>query len=386
MFSVFLDEGMTPIEQVQFSPGNKDVFLRLLKIDDDGLTTAAAGQIDILRQVAHSLKSLASRQLDDLGVPQFREICEFVVSNNYDLYIRTTPKSIQAIGVLSPRNLQPFIDVTMAVAAFELTLLPRLWQKKYGIEFLPWPGAAELYDTHVEKGPLITIHFALHSGDLPSKQNLHRNSETGDVNEPDPESRVIFKIAQQIEQLFSEGAYCWSANNSFGNEKETLTGVRMPALSAGLDNFRRFDAVVSLLVINPQPWVKNAITQIFEIEDEELYELWRFGYTYQTIGRCSIRDRTSSRPIDIIVVSEHCAKQLAALFTGSKIAGQCTDLPRLFRAGKSGRPSKSNIRFTRADNTAYSKYRKRTIAGGKEPLNKELWFKEIRKQRVNHKG
>ena len=156
----------------------------------------------------------------------------------------------------------------------------------------------------------------------------------------------------------------------------------MPAMSAGLDIFKRYDAVVSLNVVNPQPWVKNAIKNIFELDDDVIYELWRFGFTYQTIGRCSIRVRESDRAILVVVVSEQCAKKVSQLFKGSKIAGQCTDLPRFSKSSKAGRPLATDVRYTPADNSAFSKYKKRAVANDEIPLEKGDWFEKIRKGNI----
>ena len=114
-------------------------------------------------------------------LPDFRTICSWVVSDNYDAFVIVTANAIQALGVLSPQRLSAFRNVTMIVAVFETTLLPRLRENLHGVRFEPWPHAQGLFDTHAVKGPSITIHYMLHPDDLPSKQNLNRNAETGKV-------------------------------------------------------------------------------------------------------------------------------------------------------------------------------------------------------------
>ena len=296
-FEVFIDEGMTPIEQIQFAPSDKQPFLERFLIGKRGLTTAASGQREILEIVARDPRGMNARGLGELAVPEFREICRWVVSENYDAFVFEGGREIEAIGVLAPRKLQRFRNVTMIVAAFDLTLLPRLWESLYGVRFEAWPHAKGLFDTHTEKGPYITLHYLLHPDDLPSKQNLHRNAETGEPDERDPRLRVVYALAKQVNAMFPDGSFCWAANNPFMNEDEVLEGRRMPTMSAGLDEFRRFDNVVSLVAINPKPWVQRAIKEVFALEGDEVFELWRFGPTYQTIGRCSLRDRCSLAPV-----------------------------------------------------------------------------------------
>ena len=191
MFDVFIDEGMTPIEQAQFSPSNMQVFLQRLAIGRDGLAQAAPGQTEILEMVAHNPEALNSRQLGELNVPAFQDICSWVVSTNYDAFVLPTDKAIQALGVLSPQKLSTFRNVIMIVAVFEATLLPRLWEGLHGIRFAPWPHTQGIFDTHRVKGPSILIHYMLHPDDFPSKRNLNRNSESYESNEVAASNRVI---------------------------------------------------------------------------------------------------------------------------------------------------------------------------------------------------
>lgn len=160
----------------------------------------------------------------------------------------------------------------------------------------------------------------------------------------------------------------------------------MPTVSAGLNEYRYFDNVVSLVCINPAPWVKNRVQELFALEDDDLYELWRFSHTYQTVGRCSLRLRERERPITVVVTSKKCAIQLADLFFGAKIEGQITNLPRYSGLSPTESAASHGVAYTKADNTAYSKYRKRQTTKGLEPLSKESWFESLRLPMLQAKG
>ncbi|MEP0941255.1 MAG: hypothetical protein ABJH63_18835 [Rhizobiaceae bacterium] len=378
-FKVFIDEGLPPIRSVEFSPGDHDQFLKYFSQDARGFITAAKGCKGLIEDVVLRPGRLHENNLDDLDNPKFRTICEMVHSGNYDVYLKTERK-IQVVGLLSPMPMMAFASVTLVVAIFEQTLLPIFWLQKYGVEFAPFDLGVELYDTHEAKGPSISIHHVLHERDNASKDVLQSNFETGERRETDARKQVIYAAAQQINRHFPNGAFCWAANNDFKNPGNVLEGDRMPAQSAGLDRYRRQDTVVSLVCINPQPWVKTALLEIFELDDDTLYELWRLSPTYQTVGRCSLRDRNSEREVQLVVISRRCAQQLSELFAGSRIVGQITNLPSFRDLRRRNKREQQNKRvFTPADNTAYSKYKRRCLRKNEEPLAKEFWYEQKRK-------
>ncbi|MFC0159515.1 hypothetical protein ACFFKB_16330 [Mameliella alba] len=386
-FEVFVDEGLPAIRQESFSPGNKGDFLKYLTRDEEGFASPAPGKKEILEWVARSQAKLKGQNLEHLAVTAFKNICELVVSGNYDVVVTETDKSIEALGLLSPEPLKDFKAVTLIVAIFERTLLPILWEKRHGIEFEEFPKQEGLFDAHVVKGPFMTIWHVLHEGDLPSLRNLQRNYETGEANEQDEGQQVITKAAQFIEAHFKGREYCWAANDNFKNEQGILTGIEMPVQSEGMDGYKQCDGVASLDCINPQPWVKNRLKALLELEDDHLYELWRFSNTYQTVGRCSLRVRDKNQPIDVVVVSSSCAKLLSELFVGSQVAGQLGDLPRLSGlTPKEKAQAKHGNAYTPADHSAYSKYKNRLENKGLPVLDKEDWFEQIRKQNKKKHG
>ena len=383
-FRVFVDEGLPVIETVQFSPGELGDYLRYFAQDEDGfITPESNASREILEWAAFTPQRLAARRLDHLDQPAFKKISDLVVSGNYDVFLRRTDRSMEVVGILSPEPLRAFRSVTLIVAIFEQTLLPSLWRQRHGIEFEPFELGVELYDAHAHKGPLMDIWHVLAPGDNASQQNLQRDFETGEPNEREPTRQVIFSASQEINTHFGDGVFCWTANNDFCNPGNVLEGVRMPASCAGLDGFRRHTRVASLLCINPQPWVRDVMLELFNFEDEELFELWRFTHTYQVIGRCAVRTRESEERIQVVVISQRCAEQLQALFRGATIEGQLTNFRRYSIERRDPQVQEEfGVHYTKADNSAYSKYRKRVTERGEVPLEKIAWFRELRFQRI----
>ncbi|MEP1670295.1 MAG: hypothetical protein ABJL63_11730 [Rhizobiaceae bacterium] len=382
--SVFVDEGMQPLQSVEFRPQNQGDFLQYFDQDDKGFISPKKGCEALIEDVAFRPKKLGERQLGHLKIEEFVEICSLVASGNYDVFLMRSDKAIMAVAILSPQQMFEFRSVTLMVAIFEQTLLPVFWQQRYGIDFEAFDIGVELYDTHLMKGPDISISYLLHDTDNASKHNLYSNYETGSPNERDWHKQVICLAARAVANACENIAYCWAANNNFDDPEDILNVNRMPVRSAGMDVFKNFDTVVSLVCINPTPWVKTAIQQIFEVEDEKLYDLWRLSHTYQTIGRCSLRLRKSDRKIHLIVISRRCAEQLSNIFVGSVISGQLSPTPSLTKLRQQNRQGKRT--YSGAENKAYSVYKKRAKAGGKLALDKERWYEEIRAINVANEG
>ncbi len=377
LFKVFIDEGMHVIKTEQLHTSKIDEFRKHFEVAQDGLMTPAHGAKEVLDWIAFKSNKLATADLQHFQIPAFEQICRLVVTEIYDAYLDTTSKSFRVVGVLSPETMKSFKSVTMIVAVFDATLLPILWKQKHGIEFAEFPLEQELFDSHKEKGPQISIWHVLHPDDVPSVKTLRRNWKDGQTNENDPKKRVIQRIGQIVDAAFPNGAYCWSANNFFKNEDNVMQGTKMPPVCAGLNQFRHHQTVVSLLCMNPQPWVPKVLVKLFDLARTDLYELWRFSHTYQVIGRCRLRVRNDNLPITIVVLSKQCADKLRELFIGSDDLGQLGDLPK-YSSSSPIEETVNKIAYSRRDDSAYSKHKKRANDSGTQPLDKEVWYNTMR--------
>lgn len=376
-YNVFLDEGIDAVDQVKINTENQHFYLDLLSFNDDGTISIAKGKNEIIKTVAKSSKALGEIGRDELAAPKFIQLATILASGIYDVYGTKTNKSIQVVGFLNPSTFMPFDSVTIVMAIFEQSLLSLFWQKKYGIKFQKFNTNHELYDTHMMKGHLIKISHILHPNDKASKYNLERDWETGKPNAREMNNRrVIDQAAIQIGNKFNEIPYCWAANSSFENVGQKLEeNNKMPAKCAGLNNYKHFDTVVSMVCINPEPWLKTMITNHIDIVDEELYELWKLAYTYQAIGRCSLRNRNSNNEIHIVVISLNCAKQIQHLFKDSKIEGQITNLPsyeaNVKRRGKAKNPNN----YQNKDYVAWHRFQKKNP---KSKMTMKGWYEKYR--------
>lgn len=383
-YHVFLDEGIDPVDSVSFSPGNQGLFLEPIDVGEDSSFSIADGGRELLEAVAKRPGRLAAMGREELDTANYRKLAKFLVSDIFDVYGTVGAKAIRAIALLRPDYFLPFKSVTIIMAIFQQSLLALFWQQKYGVIFQPLELNG-LFDTHRVKGPSIRIFHLLHPDDTASVMNLKRDWETGEPNADDRGGRrVIDRAVQAVEDRYHDTC-CWAANAFLRNDQNALTGERMPVKCAGIDRFKQFDNVVSMACINPQPWVKNLVTEHVDIADADLYELWKLSYTYQTIGRSSIRNRDVDRPIEVVVISKRCAEQIHELFEGSEIVEQLTDLPSYKEMKRQRGPAKNpnGIRYVRNDNSAWSKYL-RTHPDNE--LTKEEWYVQIRLPRLQKRA
>ncbi|MDO8606352.1 MAG: hypothetical protein Q7R40_07450 [Phaeospirillum sp.] len=145
-----------------------------------------------------------------------------------------------------------------------------------------------------------------------------------------------------------------------------------------MDQYKGVHNVACLLVINPAPPVAKLLSAFTGLGLSEIYFATKFSHTYQTIGRCSLRDRHSEEPIKLVVLSKAEADKLAELFEGAEVVGQLGILPQLStltRGVKAGSGEKVDWSLHRK---AYFKYRGRMKGQGIEPLSKEGWFSNVR--------
>jgi len=196
---------------------------------------------------------------------------------------------------------------------------------------------------------------------------------------------VLSHIAKEVHRFFSEKHldYCWNANEILKDSDGFLNENRMPASPSGLNEFERFDNVAALVCINPPTWVKNILLSFLGINasdkaaSDEVYRQWRMAHTYQAVGRCSLRNRECKSHDVVVVLSKHCAEDLAALFKGSTVMGCITNLPPhsvMERAKK----REGKILYEPSDNKAWHVWKQRHPD---DRITKDNWYMNERRFR-----
>jgi hypothetical protein len=382
--SVFLDEGIEAFRDATFQGDDLDILTDI--IEQDGyLLKPAPGQRQRLCDIAYSeFKAHSNGDVMKTSKP-CRNLAELIVSDLFDCVGKISTKRIDAVGIVKPEVFCRFKQFTIIAAAFQRTLLGCVWKTKYGARLEAFELPMPLWDSHRAKGSSIQVWHVLHPTDTSSVNNLSRNADTGESFNNSRLSRfrsdrVIERIAETVGKFFAGQPFIWSANNSFEDHSDILeSGERLPVRSDGLDDFKEFHNVAALASINPTPHIGKLLSDFTGISRAEICFAMKFSYTYQAIGRCSIRDRGSEKAIKLVVLSKEEADAIVYLFEGAKMQGQLGSLSSLKSLATKSRANDRPQRIKKpADRKARYKYEKRLEAIGVEPLDWDVWMQDIR--------
>jgi len=383
-YHVYLDEGLEAVTYLQFKADHFHQYGDLLGFDESGYLKPASGCIQLLSQVAKRDDNIRKLGRENLLTPGFRSIAKYVSSDLYDVRARLTGKSVSIVAMLNPQRLQHFRSVTMVAAEWSQSIVAMAWKSAYGVTIEPFKHDKPLFNTHLEKGPSLSIYYCLHPDDKATVENLNRDYLTGEKSPHVAASRrVISQIGQAVQCFFEHRrlTYCWNANKDHKSLARIMTGRQMPAKPSGLNEFENYDNVAALGCNNPPSWVKDLLIGFLRIETTDsdavdaLYRQWRFDHTYQSVGRCSLRKREHKAKNIAVVLSLQCAQDLHRLFEGSTIQGCLTDLPSFKQMDGVTRSTTRHV-YDASDNKAWSLWRKRHTD---QEIEKGDWFQTIRR-------
>ncbi len=383
-YNLYLDEGIDAIKHEQFKAEHMEQFTELLSQTIHDAIKPAHGFNDLLNDVAKRPDRITKLGKENLLTPKYVTIAKMVTSPLYDVRANISNKSISAIAILKPNNFRYFKSVTMIAAIWSQSILALIWEKKHDVKIKPLTHNYDLYDTHGKKGAGIEIYYCLHPDDKATGQNLSRDIITGDVtNKFLINQTILHSIAENVDEFFSRRGlkYCWNANKNFRNPNRVLSGERMPARPSGLNEWKDIDNVAALVCLNPPTWVKNILLSFLdidandELESETIYRRWRLAHTYQTIGRCSLRDRNCKNGNVVVVLSKECAEDISKYFVGSKIVGRIGKLPSLKKMAQVARCD-NKIKYEPSDNKAWYWWKKRNP---NHEDTKQEWYQNKRR-------
>lgn len=177
-YDVFMDEGIDAIDYVELKTEQQVVFLEPLFQEADGSISIDEGNEYLIQTVAYGHAARVNRE--ELNVPAYVNIANLLSSGIHDVYASIGEGSIRVVAFLRPDHFLHFRSVTILMAIFDQSLLCLFWREKYEIDFREYETNYELFDTHTNKGPQISVQHLLHSGDNASSLNLKRNWQTGE--------------------------------------------------------------------------------------------------------------------------------------------------------------------------------------------------------------
>ncbi|TRV14752.1 MAG: hypothetical protein EWV41_00620 [Microcystis wesenbergii Mw_MB_S_20031200_S109] len=370
-FYVFIDEGLDPIKPIEFTTRELGIYRPYFNVGPDEKFSIADGYKGDIDKLLHDRKGLKENKLGHLDVAGFKEICKLIEGPTYDVYGKIGDNSVEVIGFLNPKALYAFASITFIVAIFNQSVLALCLRHLHGCDLQELLLDFDYHDTHRECGPRMEIFHLLSGADTASQNKLNMR-----LPEEQGGQIVASRIAEIVSKEFAGRDYCWTINAGFDAIEATMEeGRYMPMKCHGLNGFQECDAVAMLGSANPTPWQGPILKQLLGLDDDKLFEVFNLSPVYQAVGRCGIRDRKFQGQISVVVLGSREAEKLARIFQGAQFRGQMGDIPRLGRQNR-------NMKYTRADNNAYYKYRKSCDAKGVAALPKDNWFGEFRQGRL----
>jgi hypothetical protein len=389
--TVFLDEGIQPLERVSITGDHLNIMTDKIVQGEDLILRPKKGCKKELEEIAfHEGKAIQAGNIL-LTNKYCRDLAALIINEIYDCIGDIGERHILAVGILRPHLFVRFHELVIIQAAIHSGSLSILWRAHYGIEMEPYELPEQLWDSEKNKGPLIDIWHILHHNDNASCRNLGRNYKSGQLNEKFDKRREVYERvidygAMVVSKFFDGEKFIWNANLDYRNEEGLLPNeFRLPPRAEGMDEWKSIHNVACLLAVNLPPPVANLISKYTGISHKELYQRERFAYVYQTIGRCSIRDRNANNRIKLIVLSRDDADKLAGLFAGARVTGQLGDLPRLAGMEKRSLPDIEKYGGWSKQRVAFAKYKYKTVLNGLMPLSKNDWWDNVRRPRLNEK-
>ena len=219
--------------------------------------------------------------------------------------------------------------VTIVLANFKNTALCKSLQAtndgRYEFVSLDTAAKDELFDTHKEKGSLVNIGYLLHLDDPATMTNLKKTVD----GEP------VWKHALAACDKFFSGlqdgfVWIYTINETFSHKaRRASKGERIPTQNSGLDIHKQKNGVAVLATQNQPIALQTLLSEVLNCDVADLYMDDSFNHAYQTVGRCSIRNRAKQDKIYMLVLSKGIADRLLDTFEGSVDLGQLSNLPSL---------------------------------------------------------
>lgn len=339
LWNVFLDEGFNPFSYVSFSSTpHAYIFKETLKLTKQEKFTVATFKPEYSAQARQIVDK---RQTEDQLFlhPTYIQVCEDILDPCKVVdYIETAKNpdgNLNLVSHVSPERFKGFDSLVFMAALFEMTPLYHLWKTVYGIQWEDFDEISnhpDLFDTHTEKGPLMSFHYILHEENNASKYVLESNVTTGQPNERDRDQRVLSDCIILLNFFFIDDEFLLQTNNHHLTEKEKIdveNAMHIPAYAHGLNQYQAVDNVAVLAATNPHPLIRDWMVNHLGLSKNAANECFRLHTMYQGIGRCSLRDRDNHNAKKVVVLDRSSAIQFHRIFQQSTLAGKIGAIPRI---------------------------------------------------------
>jgi hypothetical protein len=259
----------------------------------------------------------------------------------------TERRRLRVHGILSPSLLDGFASATILCAAFQNTLLYRLWAEQ-NVRFIP----DKLITRHLRyrqhpNGHLLRISYL--TEESWSKRFRDRTLDDG-------AGTVMSDAIQRITAAMKGEPFVWLANkdvpdNIFGQ----TNAVRLPQVAHGRNDWAGFHNAVILSALNPPTSHFNFLER-FGVSADEAREAIFWQQAYQASTRISTRNPDDPHPKHIIVPDRDTAGFIHRQFPGCP---EPAPLGGSLLGAKKGRPGRQRVHTSNAEKQAAYRRRKR---------------------------
>ena len=319
-FTLLMDEECSVISDHYFKADLLESFQQPLETID--------GELRVKPNHLTSMQALVSGVTSDdaLLSPKYRKLISRIVSPLYSVWGQCHPSHVAAVSVINPRALEVFSEVVIIAALFDITPTALIWTHTFKIKIdkFPYITPDTLYHDPHKEGHRLKIHYLLPEGTEASITRLGKNN-----------GRVAAEVGATIAAYLKDRAFIYSCNNTIRTPdgkrisnpmkaglRSAANGQHMPTISHGMNSFDQYNTVCSLAITQPDNALVERVATLAGISPERTRSHYRLATVYQNIGRCCIRVKGSTGPIEAIVLDKTAADQLAKQFKGAQVLGQ----------------------------------------------------------------
>jgi hypothetical protein len=241
---------------------------------------------------------------------------------------------LDVLVIVPPTWFQRYDSVTMMGARCTSHFTALVWTRIRGVQFCE-DSRLNLPRTHTrQQAGRLTIRWLFE--ERATRAFLSRRAINGGT--------LFLGACSAVARYYAGRAYLWSAPQP-GDDKEHGVAdnfwrkleleptdafdpnLRLPGRAHGLNRERFLETcnVALLQVINLTPEQYRLLYQL-GLTDEEIDQALAFDVAYQDMARCNIRVIDSTRDVDVTVLDQRTALELADKFPGCRVARYAVDL------------------------------------------------------------
>jgi hypothetical protein len=234
---------------------------------------------------------------------------------------------LDVLVIVPPIWFQQYRSVTMMGARCTTHFTALIWSKIWQAEFRE-DSRLHLPRAHTrQQAERLTVHWIFE--ERATRAFLSRKADAG--------SSLFLATCVAVARFYVGRSFLWSAPQP-GEDKEHGVAsdfrlrleqepsdafnptLRLPSRTHGLNRERFLDTrnVALLSVVNLTPAQYELLYQM-DLTDEDIDRALAFDVAYQDMARCNVRMVHSKRPVDVTVLDEATALEIADKFPGCRV-------------------------------------------------------------------